>query len=125
SNAMEHAFGARRGPALAEDKEIEIRLWRTSDAGESIHLEVVDNGQGIVNVATREGPGAYGLRLVEQLAGQLGGQFSLSGCGQVSGDQALGSRASSIQAPGGHTRGTDASGVVARVSFPVGVREAA
>ncbi|MEO1335731.1 MAG: tetratricopeptide repeat protein, partial [Myxococcota bacterium] len=125
SNAMEHAFGARRGPALAEDKEIEIRLWRTSDAGESIHLEVVDNGQGIVNVATREGPGAYGLRLVEQLAGQLGGQFSLSGCGQVSGDQALGSRASSIQAPGGHIRSADASGVVARVSFPVGVREAA
>ncbi|MEM7676950.1 MAG: tetratricopeptide repeat protein, partial [Myxococcota bacterium] len=100
SNAMEHAFGAR-GPAAARDQKIQVRMWRTSDAGSSIHLEVIDNGQGIVDPKKGQGPGAYGLRLVEQLTRQLGGQFSLNAVTEVN------------------------QGVVARVSFPVGVREAA
>ncbi len=70
SNALKHAFpGERRG-------RIGIGLRR---AGREMVLSVTDDGVGLAEGIDAGRGGALGLRLVRNLAGQLGGALSVSG----------------------------------------------
>lgn len=71
TNIFKHAFEGRS----------ERRVWIELDrAGANVRLVIKDNGVGIGKGSAAEGASGFGLSLVEMLARQLKGSFSMTSC---------------------------------------------
>lgn len=64
TNALQHAFAER------EEGLVEVRLW-CSDDGDTVCLQVIDNGCGIPDDLDWPNEGSLGARIVRELAGRL------------------------------------------------------
>lgn len=70
ANAIEHGFHGQ------DDCRLEIRLDQV--AGSRLTVEIEDNGRGLPDGFTLAGSDSLGLKIATMLAGQLGGEYSLS-----------------------------------------------
>lgn len=70
TNALQHAFEAGR------DGKVDVRLWHVDD-GETVCLQVSDNGKGISEDVDWPNDGSLGARIVRELVDRLDGDLSV------------------------------------------------
>ncbi|MGB3797749.1 MAG: PAS domain-containing protein [Alteraurantiacibacter sp.] len=70
TNALQHAFEAER------EGVVEVRLWNVDD-GETICLQVTDNGLGIPDDVDWPSDGSLGARIVRELINRLEGDLDV------------------------------------------------
>lgn len=70
TNALQHAFEANNAGL------VDARLWKASD-GETVCLQVADNGDGIPEGVDWPNDGSLGARIVRELVGRLDGKLEV------------------------------------------------